>query len=339
MLNFGLTVLFGLWVGCERQGFDYDDSKAVQAQLERFTEIVKTYKDHPAILIEQDEVIKNPIIQFQATNRGTVYESTETEYLEDVAQFINATQTDFTKIIFSRIQSVPLLTADLFPLFETLQATYPDTFVYLVNIPKIGCWMGASPEIFITQNHQKTETVALAGTQLDLGISLDAVAWGDKEIEEQAMVERYIEKLLKKQQFQFKKTGPQTIRAGKVLHLKTHFEFLSETLQYNFIKALHPTPAVCGLPKDEARQYIIDNEPHERAYYCGFLGPINMQQTTNLYVNLRCMQVFKDKFALYLGGGITADSDAKKEWEETEMKAKTLADVIERVYLQEFYEV
>ena len=47
----GLSVLFGLWVGCERQGFDYNDSKAVKAQLERFTEVVKTYKDHPAILM------------------------------------------------------------------------------------------------------------------------------------------------------------------------------------------------------------------------------------------------------------------------------------------------
>ncbi|MDF1865273.1 MAG: glycoside hydrolase family 2 TIM barrel-domain containing protein [Saprospiraceae bacterium] len=47
----GLTVLFGLWVGCERQGFDYDDAKGVQAQLERFTEVVKEYKDHPAILM------------------------------------------------------------------------------------------------------------------------------------------------------------------------------------------------------------------------------------------------------------------------------------------------
>ena len=47
----GLTVLFGLWVGVERQGFDYNDSKGVQAQLERFTEVVKAYKDHPAILM------------------------------------------------------------------------------------------------------------------------------------------------------------------------------------------------------------------------------------------------------------------------------------------------
>ncbi|NBC18902.1 MAG: hypothetical protein GVY18_16490 [Bacteroidetes bacterium] len=47
----GLSVLFGLWVGQERQGFNYDDGKAVAAQLARFREVVRTYKDHPAILM------------------------------------------------------------------------------------------------------------------------------------------------------------------------------------------------------------------------------------------------------------------------------------------------
>lgn len=47
----GLSVMFGLWVGHERHGFNYDDEKAVAAQLERFTKIVKKYKDHPAVLL------------------------------------------------------------------------------------------------------------------------------------------------------------------------------------------------------------------------------------------------------------------------------------------------
>lgn len=47
----GLSVMFGMWVGCERQGFDYNDSKAVAAQLARFTEVVKEYKNHPAVLM------------------------------------------------------------------------------------------------------------------------------------------------------------------------------------------------------------------------------------------------------------------------------------------------
>ena len=53
------------------------------------------------------------------------------------------------------------------------------------------------------------------------------------------------------------------------------------------------------------------------------------------FVNLRCMQVLKNRFALYVGGGILPDSDPEKEWLETEMKAKTLSDVIEKVYLTE----
>ncbi len=47
----GLSVVFGLWTGQERQGFDYNDSKAVLAQLAQFREVVRTYKDHPAILM------------------------------------------------------------------------------------------------------------------------------------------------------------------------------------------------------------------------------------------------------------------------------------------------
>jgi hypothetical protein len=47
----GLSVVFGLWAGQERQGFDYNDAKGVKAQLERFREVVRTYKDHPAILM------------------------------------------------------------------------------------------------------------------------------------------------------------------------------------------------------------------------------------------------------------------------------------------------
>lgn len=47
----GLTVLMGLWVGQERQGFDYDNPKAVKGQLEGFREVVKTFKDHPALLM------------------------------------------------------------------------------------------------------------------------------------------------------------------------------------------------------------------------------------------------------------------------------------------------
>lgn len=290
-------------------------------------------RNTPSIFIKKDEFHKNPVIEFFSNHSGNTKSITQSTYLNQVQRFITATQNDYQKIIFSRIETINLQTGDLFQLFTTLKDLYKNAFVYLFNIPKIGCWMGASPEIFVNQKGRHFETVALAGTQRDLGLPLEHVDWGEKEVEEQAIVERYIEKALKKENANYQKTVPYTSRAGKLLHLKTKFRFRPPHNLYDFLKGLHPTPAVCGIPKQAAKDFIVDNEKHERAYYCGFLGPVNIKKQTNLFVNLRCMQVFKDKLALYVGGGITADSNPQKEWEETEAKSQTLVDVIERVYM------
>ena len=289
----------------------------------------------PSIFIRKDAFHKNPVIEFFSNHIGNIKSITQSTYLDQVQKFIEATQSGYQKIIFSRIETVHLQTGDLFPLFTTLKDLYKNAFVYLFNIPNIGCWMGASPEIFVNQKGHHFETVALAGTQRDLGLPLEKVDWGEKEVEEQAIVERYIEKALKKEKANYQKTTPYTSRAGKLLHLKTKFRFRSPHNLHDFLENLHPTPAICGIPKQAAKDFIVNNEKHERAYYCGFLGPVNIKRQTNLFVNLRCMQIFKDKFALYIGGGITADSNPQKEWEETEAKSQTLADVIERVYMDD----
>jgi isochorismate synthase len=94
------------------------------------------------------------------------------------------------------------------------------------------------------------------------------------------------------------------------------------------LKLLHPTSAVCGMPKDAALQFINETEAHERSYFSGFLGPIHKAGKTNLFVNLRCCQFFEGAVAFYAGAGITEDSNPEKEWEETEMKCDVLASVI-----------
>lgn len=289
-------------------------------------------KSCPAVFIRQDRLYKNPIVHFTSQHQGAVKSIDKEQYLEQVQDFITATQRDYKKIIFSRIETINLQTGDLFQLFNTLKELHENAFVYLFNLPGIGCWMGASPEVFVMQNGNNYQTVALAGTQRNLGIPLEKVAWGEKEIEEQAIVERYVEEKLQRQKVNYQKTVPYTAQAGKLLHLKTKFRFRPTTDLFNFLKILHPTPAVCGIPKQAAKDFIIEHEQHERGYYSGFLGPVNVEGTSNLFVNLRCMQVFKDKFALYVGGGITADSNAEKEWDETEIKSQTMADVIERIY-------
>ena len=94
------------------------------------------------------------------------------------------------------------------------------------------------------------------------------------------------------------------------------------------LEALHPTPAVCGSPKDEAMNLIRKLEEKDREYYCGIVGPARIRGSTNLFVNLRCMRVFEDKIRLHAGGGITKDSDPEAEWMETENKCQTMLDLL-----------
>jgi len=130
---------------------------------------------------------------------------------------------------------------------------------------------------------------------------------------------------------QYKTIGPETLESGKVAHLKTSFFFPKEKVENqlgNFVAELHPTPAVCGLPKDLAHQYICENELYQRKYYTGYLGPWRLDGKVSLFVNLRCMEITSDEYILYAGGGITARSVPEKEWDETNQKAKTLLSVI-----------
>ena len=97
---------------------------------------------------------------------------------------------------------------------------------------------------------------------------------------------------------------------------------------------MHPTPAVCGLPRDLAKDFILENEDYDRSFYTGFLGELNInssklnKQKTELFVNLRCMSVDDYKARIFVGGGVTKDSIAKKEWQETVSKTQTIKKVL-----------
>jgi isochorismate synthase len=95
------------------------------------------------------------------------------------------------------------------------------------------------------------------------------------------------------------------------------------------LQLLHPTSAVCGQPLDTALEFIHKHENHDRQFYTGYLGPVNFQNRTDIFVNLRCLQVLQKELILYAGAGITQDSIPEREWEETELKLNTLLNAIE----------
>jgi isochorismate synthase len=163
---------------------------------------------------------------------------------------------------------------------------------------------------------------------------LKSVAWTQKEIEEQALVCRYIINCFKKIRLrEYEEHGPRTMVAGNLMHLKTVYEV--DMTATNFpqlgsvmLKLLHPTSAVCGMPFDHALNFLKTNEQYDREFYSGFLGPVQVNNNSQIFVNLRCMQVFENQARLYAGAGVTIDSIPEKEFEETEIKMRNLEKLV-----------
>ncbi|MBT8384579.1 MAG: chorismate-binding protein [Bacteroidia bacterium] len=237
-------------------------------------------------------------------------------------------ESDCKKVVLSRKMSFNYTNIKPLDIFKKLLKLYENAMVYIWFHPKIGLWLGATPETLLKVDKDQFSTVALAGTQEYHG-SLDVV-WLQKEIAEQQFVTDFILEKFKDTSSVTVVSKPRTIRAGNIMHLCTTISGkLSNQLRLtNLLKELHPTPAVCGVPKRSSKEFILANEGYDRSFYTGFLGELNMNDSSNLYVNLRCMQVEDDKINIFVGGGITLDSIDENEWEETVAKSKVMMAVL-----------
>lgn len=267
-------------------------------------------------------------------NKNTTKTTTSEEFIGNVNKAVSAMKAaEFQKVVLSKLR-VEKLPDDFQPeqFFLTLCRKYPHAFVYIMQLPEVGCWIGATPEPLLTIENGTVKTVSLAGTQVGTELETEDYHWSSKEIEEQGIVTNFIEQTLRSLHIaDITRLGPENYRAANLIHLKTAFEFPQAHIQNRFsdlLKALHPTPSVGGLPKDEARNFILTNEQHDRGYYTGFFGPVNINEKSAVYVNLRCLQLFDNNFVLYSGAGITSSSVAEKEWEETDNKMLTLMNVM-----------
>lgn len=237
---------------------------------------------------------------------------------------------EFRKVVLSRKELVET-NSNAISIFKSLLFHYKTAFNYCFYHPQVGLWIGATPEQFIKIEDTTLRTVALAGTQL----FDNELVWENKEKEEQKLVTEFITENLNLFSEKVSVSEPKTIQAGNLAHLKTDIEAVIDKSDLGeIIQKLHPTPAVCGLPKDPAMKFIIENENYNREFYTGFFGELNIDFTTyrttnsNLFVNLRCMKLERKMASVYVGCGITKDSQPEKEFFETVNKSKTIKKVL-----------
>ena len=257
-------------------------------------------------------------------------QTTRQHYAVDFANFhAQLTEGRFQKLVLARSAFVSGNVQSPVALFRKACQLYPYAFVALVTTPGSGTWLMATPEILLEEKDGLWHTIALAGT-MEAGESLAQAAWSTKNIVEQRYVATYIMQCLECFADDIREEGPVTVRASNVVHLRSDFHFsLPDVRQIGtLLQALHPTPAVCGLPKDEACAMIVRNEAAPRHYYSGFCGPLQTDAGTHLFVSLRCMQLLSDGYRLYAGGGLLPDSVEEQEWLETEAKMQAMRQLI-----------
>ncbi len=235
------------------------------------------------------------------------------------------------KVVCSRKEHVAGVADPIKLMFSTIKA-YSDAFVYGFFHPKVGFWIGATPETFIKVDGTTFKTMALAGTQKvypDIKPN-----WTPKEINEQDFVTQAITESLESLVKVMVISKTYNHKAGTLWHicndisgtLKNKKEMLQRVLD-----ALHPTPAVCGLPTQKAQTFISRHEGYDREYYCGFLGRLTSGLNAKLFVNLRCMKIQGNNAEIFVGGGITEDSIVLDEWIETVNKAETMKRILKSV--------
>jgi isochorismate synthase len=232
------------------------------------------------------------------------------------------------KVVISRTVEVPVAGRDLVAAFEALAQAYPPAFVALVSSRITGTWLVATPETLLRTDADTVRTMALAGTQWpENPADLSLVTWPEKIRREQAIVAREIRETFAAAGIEgVQETPARTVQAANLCHLRSDFAAPRppEPVLAQLLDRLHPTSAVCGMPRAAAQKVITREEGDMRGFYTGYLGPCRVAGETRLYVNLRTARVIGDTAYLHVGGGIVAGSEPALEWQETVEKAKTV---------------
>jgi isochorismate synthase len=271
-------------------------------------------------------LIKNGVVKITNDNNFNKSKEVHINLVEKALKFIKEGKAQ--KIVLSRKEIIEFSHFNMVNTYKKMLKNYINAFVYVWFHPQVGLWMGATPERLLNIKNNHFKTMALAGTQPF--VNTTDVVWNDKELQEQQFVTDFIINSIKCNVDIKEINGPYTTKAGSLLHLRTDIsgELIHLNMLEDLVTSLHPTPAVCGLPKNTAQQFILENESYLRTYYSGFLGELNMYNSSQLFVNLRCMQIINNCAEIFVGGGITNESVPEKEFEETVSKSQIMKNIL-----------
>ncbi len=240
------------------------------------------------------------------------------------------------KVVLARTLTVDAGRAlDARRLLHRLRAVEPHCFTFAAPTP-LGVLVGASPELLVSRRGDRVRSTPLAGTAPRAGdpdedvANAEALAASAKNREEHAIVVEAVADVLGGfcDDLSFD-AQPALEPTANVWHLATRFEgTLRDTgvSALDVVAELHPTPAVCGTPREVAASTIAEQERFDRGMYAGPVGWVDAAGDGDWAIALRCARLDRERATLYAGAGIVAGSDPAGEVDETDRKFRAFLD-------------
>jgi len=244
-----------------------------------------------------------------------------------------------------QLQKVVLATAlqvdlddmiDVPDVLERLRRTYPNCYRFLVQPADDGAFFGPPPERLVKLEGQHVQTEALAGSvprgetpEKDAEHAESLVESAKLQHEQRLVVDAIRDQLAG---FGTVEEGNQRVRKlTNIQHLQTPItaEIDGDEHVLDLVEALHPTPAVGGLPPDRALDVIRETETFERGWYAAPVGWFDAAGDGEFAVGIRSGVAGERSATLFAGNGIVADSDPEEEWEEVQPKYRPILDELE----------
>ena len=219
-----------------------------------------------------------------------------------------------------------------------LDRRYPDCYRFLFDPDDgSGGFFGATPERLVDLRGRTVETGALAGTT-GRGETADEDQWlaeellaDGKNVHEHELVAEAVREQLGPYAGSIR-TGERSIRRlATVQHIETPItaDLAADDHVLTLVEALHPTPAVGGLPPKKALRTIRDTEPFDRGWYASPVGWFDASGDGSFAVAIRSAVARDDVATLFAGVGVVADSDPDREWDELQLKYRPILDELE----------
>jgi menaquinone-specific isochorismate synthase len=235
------------------------------------------------------------------------------------------------KVVLSRRVDIKSnASVDVYGGLSMLRKNRKSGFTFMRKINEDSVFLGSTPELLYSRFNNEIKSMALAGTLKKALSNSDQLLNDPKEVQEHGFVKNWVESQLKSIC-----SSVQVDPDNKVINHDYVQHIYSEVIgtlsscipDLSIIKLLHPTPAIGGMPTQEAKKFIKKLEPFSRGYFAGIVGLMS-KESSQFAVTIRSALIKGSTVHLFSGAGIVKESAPNKEWDELNLKVQFLRDLL-----------